>query len=135
MDSCNGLNNTFAPIEKQHFSKTICSNDYETLTEDISVHVINQKVRISKMRETADRIKQLDHNLPKLLVAIFDEDVDRHQEQALDEMNVMDAFEKRRLDHGYNLILEQAAQTKLLGQISQKHGNIKETRKKLKRKG
>ena len=87
------------------------------------------------MRETADRIKQLDHNLPKLLVAIFDEDVDRHQEQALDEMNVMDAFEKRRLDHGYNLILEQAAQTKLLGQISQKHGNIKETRKKLKRKG
>jgi len=58
------------------------------------------------MVETADRIKVLDDNLPKLLVAIFDEDVDRHQEQALDEMNVMDAFEKRRLDHGYNLILE-----------------------------
>lgn len=71
--------------------------------------MINQKVRQTKVVETADRIKVLADNLPKLLVAIFDEDVGRHQEQALDEMNVMDAFEKRRLDHGYNLILEQAA--------------------------
>jgi hypothetical protein len=77
----------------------------------------------------------LDENLPKLLVAIFDEDVDRHQEQALDEMNVMDAFEKRRLDHGYNLILEQAAQTKLKAQVTHQLGTGNETRKKPKRKG
>ena len=77
------------------------SEQMEQLKIDLGIQVLKQKMHQVKLKETACKIQVMEDNLPNILRTVYQEDKTRVQDQSLDEMMVLRAFEARKVDTRY----------------------------------
>ena len=114
IEKCSIANYTDQQVE------TAYKRDYEKeqkqtkqVSEKIGLELTKNKIKLNKTIETANKINSFSDNLPVILKAIFEEDQNRRKDQSEDEVKVLQQFETRKLNIGYNIIIKNAEKTKL----------------------